>query len=394
MNPLDVIIIVITVGFALAGLRQGFLVSVVSFIGFVIGGLLGLLLMPRLLTSQAPGRTRALVALVGVVLCATIVQALCAWLGGALRNRITWRPARRVDAFAGALISAVAVLVAVWLLGSALLRADPTVPFASDARSSRVLSAMDDVMPGSPDQVISTFSSLLDTTGFPQVFSDLNLEQPVPVPPPDATVGQTAGVRRASLSTVKVVGNADSCSERIEGSGFVFAPDHVMTNAHVVAGVVHPFVYVPGAPTSLAAKVVEFDPHTDVAVLYVPGLSARPLSFAGTGQTGQDAAVLGYPGDGPLTVSPARIREALHAQGQDIYGKSQAVRDIYSLRAIVRPGNSGGPLVDSSGRVLGVVFAASRTDAQTGYALTAAQVSAAAAAGRAAHDSVPTGTCA
>ena len=117
MNPLDVIIIVITVGFALAGLRQGFLVSVVSFIGFVVGGLLGLLLMPRLLTSQAPGRTRALVALVGVVLCATIVQALCAWLGGLLRNRITWRPARRVDAFAGALISAVAVLTVFWLLG-------------------------------------------------------------------------------------------------------------------------------------------------------------------------------------------------------------------------------------------------------------------------------------
>jgi S1-C subfamily serine protease len=394
VNPLDLIIIVIAAAFALAGLRQGFLVSVVSFAGFAIGGVLGLILMPRLLASQAPGRTRALIALIGVVLCATIVQAVLAWLGGRLKSRMTWRPARRIDAVGGAVVSIVAVLVAVWLLGNALLRADPAVPFAGDARSSRVLSIVDELMPGSPDQVFSTFSELLDTTGFPQVFNDLNLENPIPVPAPNSAVGQSAGVRRAELSTVKVIGIADSCSERIEGSGFVYASGRVMTNAHVVAGVAHPTVYVPGAAGPFEARVVVFDPVTDVAVLWVPGLNSSSLSFATGGSTGESAAAIGYPGDGPLTVSPARIRQTIEAQGEDIYGKTQAVRQIYSIRAVVRPGNSGGPLVDPAGNVLGVVFAASRTDSDTGYALTAAQVAAAGKRGAHAQQTVGTGGCA
>jgi S1-C subfamily serine protease len=393
VNPVDIIVIVMVVSFAIAGLRQGFLVSIVSFLGFAVGGMVGLLLMPHLLGSQTPGKTRALLALGGVMVIAIGVQTLGAWAGAWLRRHLVWRPARRVDALAGGVVAAVAVLGVTWLLGSVLLRADSSVPFASDARDSRVLAAVDRVMPGTPDEVFSAFGNLIDTTGFPQVFTDLTQERSVPVAAPDGTVSRYPGVRLAASSTVKIVGTAGSCSRRIEGSGFVYAPHRVMTNAHVLAGVTDPKVYVDGVGRGYPARVVAFDPETDLAVLWVPGLDLTPLTFGGAAPQGTDSAAIGYPGDGPLVVSPARVRGTTRAVGQDIYGSGQVVRDIYALRAVVRPGNSGGPLVGTDGHVLGVVFAASRDDPDTGYALTASQVAAAAAAGRTAVDDVPTGRC-
>ncbi len=394
MNLVDVVVVLLVLAFALAGLRQGFVVSVVSFAGFVAGGLFGLWLMPLVLSGQQTSSTRSLIALAGVVLLAVAGQALAGWLGAFLRSRITWRPARRVDSVGGAVVGTVAVLVAVWLLGSVLVRSDTLLPFGQEARDSKVLAAVDRVMPGTPDDVFSAFGNLLDTTGFPQVFSDLAQEHPVPVSPPDSGVAATPAVRQAAGSTVKVAGDARSCSRRIEGSGFVFAPQRVMTNAHVVAGVGDPFVYVGGAGRGYRAHVVEFDPDLDVAVLWVPGLDLRPLSFDGPAARGTDAAAIGYPGDGPLRLSPARVRSTLTAVGQDIYGRGRVVRTIYSLRVEVRPGNSGGPLVGTDGRVLGVVFAASREDPETGYALTSAQVSEIAAAGTRAVDDVGSGACA
>ena len=272
MNALDLILVVVIVSFAVAGVRQGFLVSVVSFLGFGLGGLLGLLVVPHLLGSQSPSRGRALLALGGVLVLATLVQTLAAWLASILRRRLLWQPARRLDAAAGGLVGIVAVLGVIWLLGSVLLRADSSVPFASDARDSTVLSVVDDVMPGSPDRVFSAFGDLLDTTGFPKVFSDLTQERPAPVAAPDATVSRFPGVRLAAASTVKIIGTAGSCNRRIEGSGFVFAPQRVMTNAHVLAGVTDPRVYIGGLGRGYAAHVVAFDPKTDVAVLWVPGL--------------------------------------------------------------------------------------------------------------------------
>jgi S1-C subfamily serine protease len=193
---------------------------------------------------------------------------------------------------------------------------------------------------------------------------------------------------------VKVVGDATSCSRRIEGSGFVFAPQRVMTNAHVVAGVGSPYVYVGGTGRAYRAHVVEFDPDLDVAVLWVPGLDVAPLSFGPAVPSGTDSAAAGYPGDGPLTVSPARVRNTLTAIGQDIYGGGRVVRQVYALRVEVRPGNSGGPLLGTDGRVLGVVFAASRADPETGYALTSGQVTGAAQLGSRAVDDIGTGRCA
>ena len=391
MNLLDLFLVLIVVGFAVAGFRQGFLVSVVSFAGFVVGGLFGLWLMPALLGDRPPTATRSLIALVGVVVLAVGCQTAAGFLGVLVRNRITWRPARRIDAIGGAVVGTIAVLVAIWLLGGVVDRGD--LPFASQVRESRVISAIDDAMPGSPDEVFSAFADLLDTTGFPEVFTDLRAERPVPVPPPDSAVAADPEVRAAAASTVKVVGDAFSCDRRIEGSGFVYAPQHVMTNAHVVAGVQQPRVYVGGGGRGYRAHVVFFDPDHDVAVLWVPDLPLPALSFGSSAPSGTPGAAIGYPGDGPLAISAARVRGTVTAIGQDIYNKGRVVRQVYALRVQVHPGNSGGPFVGTDGSVLGVVFAASREDPDTGYALTAHQVADAAQSGRDATVDVATGHC-
>jgi S1-C subfamily serine protease len=391
VNWLDLLLLLVVVGFAVAGFRQGFIVSVVSFAGFALGGLLGLWLMPMLLDTRQPSSGRSALALAGVVVLAIGCQTLAAFLGVMLRNRITWRPARRVDAVGGAVVGTLAVLVAVWLLGGVVDRGD--MPLADQVRSSAVVSALDDVMPGSPDEVFSAFADLLDTTGFPQVFSDVHAERPAPVPPPDSAVAADPQVRAAAESTVKVIGDAFSCERRIEGSGFVYAPDHVMTNAHVVAGVERPSVYVGGGGHAYRGHVVYFDPDHDIAVLWVPDLPVPALTFGSQAADGAAGAAIGYPGDGPLTISPARVRGTVTAVGQDIYSQGRVVRQVYSLRVEVHPGNSGGPFVGTDGHVLGMVFAASREDPDTGYALTAKQVDGAASAARDARDDVATGRC-
>jgi S1-C subfamily serine protease len=185
---------------------------------------------------------------------------------------------------------------------------------------------------------------------------------------------------------------ATACSRTLEGSGFVYSDGHVMTNAHVVAGVRHPVVRI--EDTDYAAQVVYYDPDIDAAVLAVPDLEAEALDFDTTAESEDLAAVLGYPENGPYDVQPARVREQRTLRSPNIYGDATVYRDTYSLYARVRPGNSGGPVVDAGGDVIGVLFAASVTDADTGYALTADQVSEAAVAGNTAAAPVDTGGCA
>ena len=394
MNGFDLLILALAALFGIAGLRQGFVVSVVSLAGFVVGGLVGLTVIPLVLGNQQQGTLRSVLAVLALLVTASLGQAIAGVGAARLKRHITWRPARAVDAVGGALVSIVAVLVAAWLVGTALVRADGTIPFAADARTSKVLSTVDSLAPTSPDQVFSAFGNLLDSTGFPRIYDRQALNQLTPVPAPTSGIVSAAGVRAAERVVVKVIGSALSCSRRIEGSGFVYAPQRVMTNAHVVAGVTRPRVYVNGSGDGYAARVVVFDPKTDVAVLYVPGLPLSALRFGAVPDRGGDVVALGYPNDGPLTASPGRVRGIINAAGEDIYGNATVTRQVIAVRAVVRPGNSGGPLVDIAGRVVGVVFAASVDDPETGYALTVQEVSAAAATGRTRTAAVSTGPCA
>jgi S1-C subfamily serine protease len=208
---------------------------------------------------------------------------------------------------------------------------------------------------------------------------------------PPARIARDPDVTRAERSVFKIRGE-NTCGRGVEGSGFLYAPDRVMTNAHVVAGISSPDVVM--GRRQVRARVVYYNPEIDIAVLAVSGLQARELRFDQTGMARQGAAVLGYPQDGPFDVQAARIRAKQRLRSPDIYGTGTVVREVYSLRSLVRPGNSGGPLVSSAGTVLGVVFAASVTNGDTGYALTARQVALAAAGGITAQAAVGTGDCA
>jgi S1-C subfamily serine protease len=191
---------------------------------------------------------------------------------------------------------------------------------------------------------------------------------------------------------LKIYGEAPQCDRGIEGSGFVFADQHVLTNAHVVAGTSR--VSVVTNEGQLGARVVGYDPRRDVAVLYVPGLHAAALRFAPKpAATGANAIVVGYPEDGPFDVRPARVRDRGDISGHDIYGHGSIVREIYSIRSIVRSGNSGGPLITPNGAVLGMVFATALDSSDTGFALTDSEIASDADAGRTATASVSTGDC-
>jgi S1-C subfamily serine protease len=254
------------------------------------------------------------------------------------------------------------------------------------------LQGVDDLMPSSAHTWFGSFRRLLNQKGLPQVFGGIGPEHIVSVPPPDQKLAHSKVVRRIRPDVVKVTGVASSCSRVLEGSGFVFATDRVMTNAHVVAGVGSPNVLTSDQRT-LPARVVLYDPQRDIAVLLVPGLNIKPLQFGGPLAQGNNAIVLGFPENGPFDATSARVRTLQNARGPDIYQNHQVTREIYSLFARVRPGNSGGPLLTTHGRVAGVVFAAAVDDANTGYALTADEVAHDATSGANATRQVSTQGC-
>jgi S1-C subfamily serine protease len=240
---------------------------------------------------------------------------------------------------------------------------------ASGIQNSRVLQALDRVLPPAPD-VLARVERAIGVGNFPRVFTGLEPSPAPPVTGPNAAaVNAAAAAGRAATVRIEGLG----CGGLLEGSGFVAGPGLVATNAHVVAGVDNPAVV--DASGAHRAVVVLFDPKLDFAVLRTSGLSATPLHLAsGIDSRGTVGAVLGYPGGGNFTVSPAAILGEQPALGRDIYDSGLIRRDIYSLQSVVRPGNSGGPLITPSGSVIGVVFAMSTTDNNLGYALTSAEV--------------------
>ena len=373
MDLLDLIIILICVGFAVSGYRQGFVVGVMSFIGFVGGLLVGVWLVPKVMNHFQPSLVVSTISLCAVLALAVLGQVIATTIGGRVRRELTWRPIQAIDQGAGSVVSVVSVLLVTWFLGLALsTSAMPVV--VEQVHESRILAGIQKVLPADAASWFRSFSAVLGRSGFPQVFGPFTQETIANVPAPDASVLKQPGVVTAEASIVKVVGDAPSCGKQIEGSGFVFSPQHVMTNAHVVGGVSNPTVQIGGVGRYYRAQVVLYDPETDIAVLYVPGLQAASLQFDTSGKADDDAVVAGFPEDGPFSAVAARIRQEMEAQGQDIYDQNTVTRDIFSLYSTVLQGNSGGPLLTPDGEVYGVVFAKSLQDATTGYALTASQV--------------------
>ncbi|MGW2281240.1 MarP family serine protease [Streptomyces sp. NPDC001770] len=398
MNVLDILLLVGAVWFAVIGYRQGFVVGILSVIGFLGGGLAAVYLLPllwdRVTANSEVSSTAAVVAVVIVIVCASVGQALTTHLGNKLRGHITWSPARAVDATGGALVNVCAMLLVAWLIGSAL--AGTSLPtLGKQVRNSSVLLGVSRVMPQQTSTWFDDFSSVLAQNGFPQVFSPFANEPITEVEPPDPALTGSPVVARAKKSVVKVVGMAPSCGKVLEGTGFVFADGRVMTNAHVVGGVDEPTVQVGGEGRVYDARVVVYDWQRDIAVLDVPELHSTALEFTGSdAKTGDSAIVAGFPENGDYDVRSARVRGRIQASGLDIYHRGTVHRDVYSLYALVRQGNSGGPLLTPDGQVYGVVFAKSRDDADTGYVLTADEIQPDIDAGRTAGQQVDTQGCA
>ncbi len=390
---LDLALLVVAAAFAVSGYRQGFIVGALSFAGFLGGAVAGALFAPSISRAIVGGQNQQdLVAVVILVLLAIIGQFAASAIGTALRSHINWRPAAFLDSVGGAAVSVLSVLLIAWVIGSVLV-ASPFSGVVAQVNNSAVLRTVDRLMPSTARTMFSDFRRLLASGPFPEVFSGIGAAHVLSVGPADPAVLKSAGYLDASNRVFKVRGTATSCSRVIEGSGFVYAPDHILTNAHVVAGVNQGLQVYSENGIAHKATVVFYDPQVDIAVLYVPGLNVAPLSFAGQAEMGADAVVAGYPLDQGFTARAARVGDIQDATGPDIYQTSQVTRQIYEIKADVQPGNSGGPLITPNGTVYGVVFAAAVGVSDTGFVLTAAEVEADAHAGRTGTTRVSTEGC-
>jgi S1-C subfamily serine protease len=387
---LDLALVVVAAAFAVSGYRQGFIVGSLSFIGFVGGAVLGAEFGPAISRALVGGQTQQdVVAVILLVSGAILGQFVASSIGSAMRQTMTGRSSTTIDAIGGSAVSVLSMLLIAWAIGS-ILTASPFPLVDQQVNNSAVLRTMDKIMPSQAKTMFSEFRQLLASGPFPQVFAGIGTTHLLPVPAPDPAVLNSPGLMSATSRIVKVMGTAPSCDRSIEGSGFVYSPDHVLTNAHVVAGVTQNQDVFTSDGTEYSAKVVFYDPQVDIAVLYVPGLNVTPLHFAGQASNGADAIVAGYPLDHPFTAVAARVGQTEPAVGPDIYQTGTVNRQIYEIRAVVEPGNSGGPLLSPQGTVYGVVFAAAVGESDTGFALTAGEVASDANAG--ASQTVPVST--
>ena len=395
-NGLDIVLAIVLVSYAFVGYRHGFVVSVMSLVGFLAGGALGMWLLPELLrhwdTMASNGVLRTLVLVLGVFLMAAMGQSIAVALGFRLRGGLRAEPGRLADSVLGAVATVLAVSVLVWFVAGAV-RGGAQTPLAKAIGTSRIVSTIDRFMPPQTGRLFAGFQSVLDREGFPRVFDGVRAEPIAPIGPPDNGLSFGAGIARAASSVVKITGVASSCNREQEGSGWVVAPERVVTNAHVVAGVTSEHVRIRGAGRSYDARVVVFDPGRDLAVLSVPGLPARTATQGPDLRRAGGAIVAGFPLNGPYRLDPARVRDVVTATGADIYGRPGVVRQVYSLYARVQPGNSGGPLLSPTGAVVGIVFARSLDDDKTGYALTLDEARPVLDVARSSFSPVSTGAC-
>ena len=371
INFIDLLILIAAVVGLANGYRRGFWLSLAQYAGLLIGVLLGawaaryVLDYLQITNESARPLGAVLVLIIGGSLGSSIGFAV----GEPIRRKILRTGIHTsTDSVAGAALSAFAVLIMCWFLGLSFSRG-PVPQIAQQIQRSTVLRALDTLAPR-PPPFLASVAQVLAGVQFPPVFAGLEpagLPGALPIP---STV-DTPGVKSTAQLVVKV--SSVGCGGIVTGSGFPVGNGYVVTNAHVVSGTSSHVITKPDG-SALRADVVYFDPERDVAVLYVPGFKPSGVTF-GPAQRGTEAAVIGYPGGGPEKIVPAVVDGTVSAQGRDIYNENFVTRQVYVIQANVKPGNSGGPIIDLQGRVLGMVFATSASDPNQAYALTDDEIS-------------------
>jgi hypothetical protein len=351
VTTLDWIIVAFTVVMAAWGYAQGLIVGALSLAGFAAGAFVGSRLGPLVLDEGAESPYGPLSALIGAVLVGGILASLFELLGFRLRGRLGQRLGV-LGGVAGALLVGCLGLFLAWVGGAVALNTPGATDLREPIQRSKILGELNASLPPSGPLI----QALARFDPFPEIDGP-----DADVPPPDSKIARDPDVRRAAASVVKVLGTA--CGLGVQGSGWVAAPATVVTNAHVVAGQDDTTVELRGEGESLDADAIWFDPRNDLAILRVPGLAdARPLKRNESAERGTTAAILGFPQNGPYDVRPARMGQTSTVVTQDAYGRGPVERKITSVRGRVRSGNSGGPVIDSAGRVLTTIFAASVSD--------------------------------
>lgn len=365
---IDIVIFILIVVSIARGWEIGWVRQFFSTIGFFGGLFLGAYIQPHIVNYAHTTSSRTILTLVITLGLAFLFLVAGELIGMKLKSKIKLEKLNTVDNFLGSIISFVTILFTIWLFATIIgSLAIPTLQ--SDINSSNIIKYMNKHLPSAPS-IIAHIGSIVDPNGFPKVFVG---GEPAPTTNyslPSAP-SMEAAVNKDAASVVKIEGTG--CGGIVEGSGFIVSPGIVATNAHVVAGIVHPFIYDSNGTHS--AKVIWFDPNLDFAVLQTSGLAGKPLTIdPNTVSNGTGGAVLGYPGGGSFTASTAAVLNEFNATGRNIYNTGSTNRTVYALKAHVIPGNSGGPFIISNGDVNGVVFAESTTYKNVGYALTANQI--------------------
>lgn len=393
MNLVDVALIVTFIFTITNGWQLGIIRAIFGFAGLVVGGWFGLQATPVIIETFSLSTGWRFVGGAGfVIACALLGQSLGFAVGTGIRNALHWSPIRLIDSVFGAVFRGTSWAVIVWLLASVIAFL-PDRGIVHQVRTSQIVGALDDYAPSVADQATAALRRVLRGTSFPEVFAALAPRPQNTVEPADRKVLNDPEIKATYASVFEVVADAHQCGATMTGTGFVFAPERIMTNAHVVAGADAVGVRSSASGQVRRAEVVYFDPALDVAVLKVPGLRGTTLTFGEEQPYGVQGVVPGFTGGKPMSPDAARISELIVARGHDIYGLDRVDREVYILRASIAPGDSGAPFVGEDGSVLGVVFAGAADGSDTGYALTANAVARAATLGKSASAPVSTATC-
>lgn len=393
VNWVDLLLTTSVVLAVFNGWRVGIIRGVTGFLGLIAGALLALQIIPIAINAFQLGiGWRVFGGVAFIVTLAMVGQSIGFALGSTIRSILSWSPIRFIDSLFGAAFRVVSWAVVVWLAASVLALL-PENSLTSQVRSSQIVQQIDGVAPTYADSATAALRKVLRNTSFPQVFAGIAPQPTHSVEPADAGIVGDPDVVARLDSIVEVLAEAPSCEMQMSGTGFLYDDGRIMTNAHVVAGADQVVVRRDGDTRQYRARVVLFDPRLDIAVLAINGFDGVPLSFAPEAGVGVQAVIPGFTGGRALSPDAARISEVIVARGHDIYGEGRVDREIYVLRANVAPGDSGAPLLDLDGRVLGVMFAAGTDLKEAGYALTANAVASAATQGAMATKAVSLGKC-